>query len=133
MTNSTYIPLNWATIDSTKVNLNVGSISGMTNPQGSASLSYVLTDDSLVYGLEFICTGAAAGDSISVQVLSGGVVIAAPVNNWYVLTDNEKVSEYLAAVPKKLLAGMTLNVVYNSIGTAPAQIFINYRLLTVLV
>ncbi len=131
--NTTYDPQNISDFEKSKLNKAAIGFTMMTSPGTQSYLDYTLTDDVLITGSTLLVQGATIGDNVSFQVLAGPTVINQFVTTWFIDISAIKQSTPTANYPAKLPAGLTLRVVYNSIGTDPVWIAINYDLNKVLV
>jgi len=142
MINSTYVPGKWSEIDSGKVAPFVFGITQTVPASQTTNINYILTDDVIIRGIEFLAKGSNFGDTISLKIIdtngvtgvSPGTIIAVIVSNYILSSDLQKFLSYESVVPKKILATMTIQISYTSTGIlTPINTAINFLLLKTLV
>jgi len=146
MLNSTFNPGNSSAYDKSKVAVDWLSATGTVTAGSSANIDLLLSDDMLYAGLQLLASGAAFGDTVTLQivcvtgVLANGQTICAPntVLNQFgtsigVCADKEEKFNIISDFPAKLQAGLTIRSIYTSIGTSPVNVITNHKLLKVLI
>lgn len=131
--NTTYNPQNVSEFEKSKLIKNAQGVSGTATAGTTTNFDLTLSDDCLMVGGFLLASGASAGDTVTFQVLMGSTVLAEFVSNWYMNPDSTKQDTPNANFPAKVNAGLTLRVIYNSIGSTDVWIAINYDLQKVLV
>lgn len=93
----------------------------------STNIDLTLADDTLVSGGGLIVIGAAQGDTIDFQVVHPTYgVLATYIDDWYI---NPEVAQQVipeVTYPAKLVTGLKLRAVYNSVGGTDVWVAINY-------
>lgn len=102
------------------------------------NLDLAFTDDHLISGAWFIVSNGNQGDTCDFQIIdttgaftgTAGTVLNQFITNWLV---PPTVDEQLDIIyPAKILAGMSLRLVYTSTGTSNPFVALNYKLHKVL-
>lgn len=126
-------PPNQNYFDKSKLNKSAQGIAGTATAGVATNFDYTLSNDVLMAGGTVVLVrGGSQGDSMDFQVLSGNVVIATFVDSWFVNPDSTLQQIPPSNYPAKLFAGLTLRVVYNSIGSNDSWVAVNYNLEKVL-
>lgn len=133
---TTYNPSNANDFEKTKLVLAAQGVSAVAPNGQTTNMDLTLTDDCLLTGVVFFTNGNAYGDYVSLQVVDAtgvtgappGTVLLTTASSWYIYP-----GQYLqidTQYPAKVLAGLTLRIVYTNvgIGLGSTQIFINYKL-----
>jgi hypothetical protein len=138
-TGTTFNPVRTSDFDKTKLNFNAQGVSANIIASSVQNIDLTLADDCLMTGAWVVINGATQGDTLIFQVVDttgftgypAGTVLNQFITNWYpnVNTDVQLDMVY----PAKVIAGLTLRVVYTSIGTTNPFIAINYKLHKVLI
>jgi hypothetical protein len=128
MQNSTFDPVNIYDYQKTKLNKNAQGVQGVVTAGQVGNLDLTLADDHLVTGGALIVSNAALGDKCHFQVLYNGVVANQYVTDWFMdpSISTQKTPEVL--YPAKIVAGLTLRVVYHSTGQNDVTVSMNYDL-----
>lgn len=139
--NTTYKPVRVDDFESSKLNYDAYGMSTTVSLGQSGHLDLTLSDDCLLTGAWFITNGGTFGDVVNFQVVdtSGaftgtpGTVLNQFVTNWYVPPSVD--AQFEIAYPAKVYAGLTLRLVYTSVGFGIVGVFVavNYSLHKVLV
>jgi hypothetical protein len=131
--NTTYNPPNIYSFTKTALLFSARGISTTVTAGSSANLDITMTDDCLLTGVELITEAAAFGDTLTLQVLdpTKTVVLETAASNWYISSTSDQ--QFEMVYPAKILAGLTLRVIYTSVGTSNVFLAINYKLHTVLI
>jgi len=132
--NTTYNPPNINSFVKSALTFNAQGVNKTVDAGSTSNLDYVLTDDCLLTGLEFIASTAAYSDTVNLQVIdhsgaitgTAGTVILQPATNWNVAPKSN--TQFDLTYPAKLVAGMALRAVYTSTGPDPVFIAVNYKL-----
>lgn len=132
--NTAYNPQNVNEFEKVKLFKDARGIQGTAAAGQSTNFDLTLTDDVLMAGgAIFLAKGAAQGDKVDFQVLAGGQVVAPFITNWFLNPDATKQEVPQSMYPAKIFAGMTLRVIYHSVGQNSVWVAINYNLEKVLV
>jgi hypothetical protein len=137
---TTYYPQHPQDLETSKLASSSVGLTGTCTAGGSQNLDLLLTNDVLVIGGQKLISGAAWGDTIAFQVVDttgftgvpAGTVLSTIASSWYVPA-GDSVSEFIPPVYKKLIAGLTIRMVYNSVGGSNVNFSINYDLLNTLI
>lgn len=136
--NTTYRPAKIHDFEASKLNFNAQGVSLLLDPNEQSYLDYTLTDDCLITGAWLIAKNVCLGDTVCLQVLDSAGQFAPPgtilnqfVTNWYL--PELTAEQFEIAYPAKILTGMTIRLIYNSIGSVPVFLAINYKLHKVLI
>jgi hypothetical protein len=145
MINSNYNPSSIDSFEKTKVTANNQGAKGLALAGQSTNIDLALTDDHLLTGVNLIAKGSAFGDTVSLQIVDAlGTLpngLSFPVGtilNQFATVLNvpddiqEKFNED-SGYPAKLYAGLTIRLIYTSVGTSDVQVAINYKLHKVLI
>ena len=136
---TTYTPTRASDFESSKLSFNAQGVFVLATAGDITNLDYTPTDDCLVTGCWLIVNDAAYGDTASFQVVdtSGaftgtpGTVLNQFITNWYMAP---KVDTQIDMIyPAKIFGGMTLRLVYKSVGTVSPFVATNYKLHKVLI
>jgi hypothetical protein len=138
--NTTYNPTNIRDFEKTKLNFDAQGVKGTLTPNTTTTLDYLLTDDCLMTGLEVIVHNGNFGDTANLQAVDttgitgypAGTVLQQFATNWNIASDAD--IQIDMAYPAKIIAGLTLRVVYTSTSLlTPPFVAINYKLHKILV
>jgi|ERR1035437_7156285 hypothetical protein len=125
--NTTYNPTNIGDFQKAKLLFDSHGIL-RTIPAGtSANLDYILTDDCLITGLELIINNGNYGDTTCLQIIDDTeMVLNQFITNWNVppIANSQFDIEY----PAKIIAGLTIRMIYTSTGSSDVFLAINYKL-----
>lgn len=117
-TNTIYNPKNINEFEKEKLNKSAVGQTFTVTKGTTQNLDIAITDDSLVMDSCILVDGAAKGDNWTMQVVHpiAGVVFQG-VTTW--LVDWTKLQQPIpkANFPAKVFAGLTLRIVYQSVGT----------------
>jgi hypothetical protein len=136
---STYNPVTINDFDKTKLNSD-GQGAAATIPAGTTvNIDYTLVDDCELTGAWFISNGGTFGDYCHFQIIDGsgaftgtpGTLLNQFITNWYVPSETSE--QFDIMYPAKILAGLTVRVIYHSTGTTDVFAAINYKLHKVLI
>jgi len=141
MIGSTFCPQMWHDVESSKVGPNVFGITGTATNSTTTTIDTLISDDSLIRGIEFSCKDQAFNDTVTMQVVDidnvyghgAGYVLATPVTNYTICADRQKQGGYEAVIPKKIPGLTYLRIIYTSTGASDVTIGLNVLALTVLV
>jgi len=125
--NTTFDPQNTASFEKSKLFKDAKGVIGTATKETTTNLDLVLTDDVLMTGGVFLAQGAEWGDKVDFQVIhpTAGVV-AQFITDWYLNPDSTLQPIPKSSYPAKLAAGLTLRVVYHSVGATDVKVAINY-------
>lgn len=129
MQNSTYNADTWNQVQASATRANALGIRKSCPANTQTNIDYLLTDDVFLRAIEMLAQGVTFGDTIDLQVLDAELnILLTPVSGWALAASAmQTVVKYESIVPQKLLAGMTLRVIYNSTGLLlPANVAVNY-------
>jgi len=133
-TNTTFDPSNTSLFEKAKLNKDAHGICATVTAGAVTNLDFTLTDDMLVTGGVFLCSGGAQGDFVNFQVVHPiAGVLNQFITNWYIDPSTIRQETTKSNYPAKLPAGLILRVSYTSTGTSNVWIAINYDLEKVLV
>lgn len=131
--NTTYNPEHINNFEKTKLNKNGQGASGTAVAGSTTNIDYTLTDDVLITGAFLLAKGAAQGDKVDFQVLSGAAVVSQFITNWYLNPDSTLQSTPVSRYPAKLSTGLKIRIVYTSVGGSNVWVAVNYDMEKVLV
>jgi len=132
--NTTYNPQNIRDFEKSKISKDARGVLGTAAAGGTTNIDLVMGNDVLITGGVFLAQGAAWGDTVDFQVVHPQAgVVAQFITAWCL--DPTSVMQQLptASYPAKLATGLTLRVVYHSIGGTAVDVGVNYNLERVLV
>jgi hypothetical protein len=133
--NTDFNPLNVSEFEKNKMNKDARGVIGTATAGTSTNLDFILTDDILMAGGHaFLAKGAAWGDKVDFQAVHpiAGVVNQF-ITGWYLNPDSTQQPLPPSNYPAKIPAGLTLRVVYHSVGATDVEIAVNYNFEKVLV
>ena len=140
--NTTFSPVSIMEFESTKLQLDAQGSCLQCNINTSTNLDLKMLHDYLVTGIYFKSTGSSFGDSVTMSIvdvdniigLGAGVVLRTFGTNWC-MTPGENNILLQAQYPAKVLAGLYIRVVYNSVATTGDGPFVvsNYILHKILI
>lgn len=145
MINSTYNPLNQNEFDKTKIQVADKSVQGVCPAGETASFDVTLADDHLLMGLQILAKNSNFGDTLTLQVIDiagtlpngasfpPNTVLAQFGTTIGVCDDKQEKLNERSVYPAKLLAGLSIRLVYTSTGTTDVNVIANYILHKVLV
>jgi predicted ThiF/HesA family dinucleotide-utilizing enzyme len=123
MLKSTFLPQTWHDVTASTVRPNIMGIQGSIAPGTSQNIDTLVVDDSLFRGIKLIATNTVFGDTVSVKVVDvngvyspAGTILAAPVLNFNINSDQQLQADYESIAPFKIPGGVYLRVTYNSTG-----------------
>lgn len=137
MQNSTLQITSNSDFTNANVALNNQYTKGTVAAGSTQNIDYTLVDDCFITGGELITYGANFGDTVLFQVVDVNNILGKGENfvcNQYdnkILkndTYNQQQSITKSLYPAKIIAGLTLRLVYSSTGLVPVQVGINYDL-----
>jgi hypothetical protein len=140
MTGSTFNPVRISDFDKTKLTFDAQGAMMTVSAGQTTNVDLTLTDDCLITGAWLVSdSNTAFGDYACLQVVDttgitgypAGTVLSQFVTNWYVIPNMDE--QFDVPYPAKIIAGLTLRLVYISTGTNNAFIAVNYKLHKVLV
>ena len=131
---TTYHPYRSNELDANKVISAAQGVSTNFIANTSSNLDLTMTDDCLLTGLVFFTVNANNGDFANLQVVDttgitgypAGTVLAQFATNWYVNPSQQLAMDI--QYPAKIIAGLTLRMVYTNTGSSPVFSAINYKL-----
>jgi hypothetical protein len=137
--NTTYNPICIGDFQKSKLVYDGQGVFTTVTAGSTVNLDYTLTDDCLITGMELIVNNGNYGDTVLLQVLDptgftgypAGTVLDQYASNWNVAPTTN--SQFDIVYPAKVIAGLTLRVVYASTGTGNVFVAANYKLHKVLV
>lgn len=145
MLNTTFNP---DTIDGFTKNLMAvdwQSVQATVTAGSTQSIDFFVPEDMLLVGLQMLAKGSLFGDTATLQIvcvtgtLLNGVTICPPNSvlnqfgtNIGMCDDMQTKIDMVAQFPAKLQGGLTIRCIYNSTGSSPVQVIMNYKLLSVL-
>lgn len=126
------------TSDALNTNLKGINFTALSNQV--TTYDFLITEDSLIDGVQFHCLGANLKDKVTFQVVDKNNVLGLGLNkvlgqyitDWYVNPQITEQLNYASDYPAKILSGIYLRVFYTSTGTAPVEVLCNFRLHKVL-
>ena len=129
MQNTTFDPKNSNDFEKSKLNKDAKGVQGTALAGTSTTLDLALTDDILMAGGSvFLAKGAAQGDTVDFQIVHPTYgVVNQFITSWYLNPDTTKQEIPASNYPAKLKAGLTLRVVYHSVGSTDVWFAINYN------
>ena len=141
MLQSTFNPQRDTEYDKTKLALDAMGAMGVCAPGVSTNIDLPLPDDVLIDGISYNVIGGVFGDYINLQVIDlNGTYTGAPgtvlnqfATKWYVAQNQSSATQIKSKYPAKILGGMALRLIYNSVGDTPANVAVNYELHKVLI
>lgn len=128
-TQTNFNPANINEFEKTKLNKAAKGVIGVAIAGATSSLDLTLTDDILMSGGNiFLAKGAAWGDKVDFQIVHPVYgVINQFITNWYLNPDSTLQAVPTSSYPAKLPAGITLRVLYSSVGVTDVAIAVNYN------
>ena len=137
--NTLFNPVSTQDFDKTKLNFKAQGVMANVSPGQTANLDIALTNDVLLTGAWVVTNNGNWGDTATFQVIDGtgqftgvaGTVLNQFILNWYL--PSQTADQFDIEYPAKILAGMTLRLVYTSTGTNSPFVAVNYKLHEVLV
>jgi hypothetical protein len=134
MQGSTYNPIHMDDFDKSKLAFDGQGVSTTVTAGTTSNLDYVLTDDCLITGVELIVNNGNYGDTLSLQVVDttgftgylAGTVLDQFGTNWNVSPISD--TQFDIVYPAKIIANLTLRVIYASTGSSNVFIGVNYKL-----
>ena len=138
--NTGYNPVSSQDFEKSKLQFNGQGVKATVTAGQVVNIDYTLTDDCLITGAWFVTdSNAAFGDSASFQVVDttgitgypAGTVLNQFVTNWYMYPNSSE--QFEVPYPAKLMAGLTVRLVYTSTGTNNVFVAINFALHKVMV
>lgn len=92
-------------------------------------IDYLIVEERYINGVRIIAKGAAWGDYLKFQVIHP---IYGMVNEfgtkWYIDADNSKQDDVIVPYPAKLPAGVTVRILYTSVGETDVLVYANLYL-----
>ena len=132
-TGTNYNPQNVNEFEKSKLLKDAIGIQGIAIAGVATNLDLMLTDDVLINGGFLLAKNVAQGDTVSFQILIGERVLNQFITTWYLNPDSTQHQTPNSYYPAKLTAGLTLRIIYNSVGTQNVWFAINYNREKVLV
>lgn len=140
MLNSTYSPQRWNDVEASKIRPNIQGAQDTVAFGTTQDKDILVSDDSLIRGIEFFASGAVFGDTLTIKVVdvdgvyvSAGTVLSTPVSDYVISADTVRQSSYDSVSPLKLLGGLYIRVSYTSTGGSNVDIGVNLLLQTILI
>lgn len=133
--NTSFNPSNLNEFEKSKLNKDAKGVSATVIAGTTQSIDLLLTDDILMAGgTVLLAKGAAIGDSVHFQVIHPTYgVVNQFITDWYLNPDSTEQAVPPANYPAKLLAGLTLRLVYHSVGETDVWVAVNYNCEKVLI
>lgn len=146
MINSTYAPKRFEDLNADGCMLNEQGVQDTVTAGQTTFIDLTLTDDHLLTGLQISANGTSFGDTINLQVVDKGSMlqnlygsaITTMYPNYPVLrqfgtnialcSDQQFKIEKEKMYPAKVIGGLTLRVIYHSIGSTNVNVAVNYEL-----
>lgn len=135
-TGTTYAPVSTSEFKSTKVQYAARGVSATCTLNAVTNIDLAFTEDHLLTGFWILGKDITLGDKISLQVIDSsnvfgygaGTVLKEFATNIYI-TDNLD-AQFEVLYPAKVIAGLSIRVVYTSTGTTGNSPFFaaNYKL-----
>lgn len=142
MIRSIYAPQTWDEVVVSNIRPNVIGVQASIPSGTTQNVDTKIVDDSLFRGIKLIANNTTFGDTISVRVVDvdgvyapPGTVLASPVLNFNISSDQQLQADYESIAPFKILGGLYLRVTYNSTGglLSSVQLGVDIFLATILV
>ena len=120
MQNSISNPRNFEEFDKSNMIKFAIGFSATATKSASTNIDYALTDDLMMAGGHSVLVKDAAwGDTLTLQILSPlGAVLFEVWKNWPINPQEYKQVLPIAHYSPKLVAGLTIRSIYNSVGAA---------------
>lgn len=138
--NTTYNPGNINDFIKNTLHYSAIGISGSAAAGINTNIDFKLNDDMLLTGAQVLTETSTFGDSLSFQIVDvdgivspAGTVLNQFVDNWQLMSDRQEQINLQVNYPAKIIAGLYLRLIYNSIGTNSINVAINYCLHKVLI
>ncbi len=137
-TGTAFDPIHVNEFEKTKLNKSSQGVIMTATLGGTANLDLTVSDDYILAGgATVLVQNGFWGDSVDFQVLSGSTLLKQFVTSWFIDPSNVSQQVPQSYYPAKIFAGLTMRVVYHSVGSglgiiAPS-IAVNYNLEKVLV
>lgn len=138
-TNTTYNPPNVNSFVKSALNFNAQGILATVIAGSVQNIDYQVSGDQLITGAYVLVQNGSFGDHVSFQVVDTQGLYAPPgtmlnqfVSNWYIQSDSELQADFEINYPAKILSGLTLRLIYTSVGSNNPSVAINYLLHEVL-
>lgn len=136
---STYNPDSVEQFSKKALNFNGQGIMGSALPGASTNFDYLLLDDHLITGVEYIIQSAVFGDFLTLQIVASdtrfgvpaGTVLNQFATNWYVSSNSA--DELRVPYPAKLSAGMIIRFIYTSVGSVAVNVAVNLEIHKILI
>lgn len=127
--NTGFNPKNIDDFDKANLNKDAKGVAGTITAGTNTNLDLILTDDILIAGgTVLLVKGAALGDKIDFQVVHPTYgVINQFVTDWFMNPDSTKQEIPTSNYPAKLPAGLTLRLVYHSVGVTDVWVAVNFN------
>jgi hypothetical protein len=104
-------------------------VAGTMNYGTTTNLDYTLSEERYIDGVEILQNNAAVGDSVKFQVVHPTYgVLDEFGDSWYINASAGFQSPVILSYPAKIPAGLTIRVVYNSVGNTNVWLGANLRL-----
>jgi len=134
MQNSTYNPNAESEYSKKYLQVNNIGVTGTITAGTSNNIDYTLTDDHLLIGAQILCNNSAFGDYCDVQIIHPQAgVVSQFFTNWYLGSDKQEKYNVETKFPAKLPAGLTIRLVYHSVGNVNVDVLLNLKLLKILI
>lgn len=121
MTGSGYAPQRWEDVEASKVTPVIVGATDTVTAGTTKNIDVLIADDSLLRRIEFLASGSAMGDTISISVIDkdaiyapANTILAAPVTNFNIPSDQQLKTGYDAIAPQKILGGVYMRFAYTS-------------------
>lgn len=141
MTGSTYTINRWEDLLAENVAPWVFGIQATANLNSQTIIDTKITDDAFVRGIDFMANGQIFNDKATLQIIDkdavyypANTVLLQPAKDFNIPMTADALSCFDAVVPKKILGGLYVRVIYTSVGLiANVGLQLNLRLLKCLV
>jgi len=151
MINSVSAPKRFEDLNSDSYMLNAQGVTGTAIAGTSTNIDLSLTDDHIFTGLELMASSTTFGDTVTFQVVDktsmligiygAGITSIYPAypvlrqfgTNLNLPSDEQMKISKEGSYPAKVLAGLCIRCIYNSVGTTNVSVGINYEIHRVLV
>lgn len=139
-TGTKFAPSRVDEFEAAKLQFNAQGVKSNPSLNTTTNIDLYFSDDHLITGFWVVCSGANAGDKISLQAVDtdnimgfgAGTVLKTFASNIYLAANFD--AQFDVAYPAKIYAGLSLRIIYTStllIGVTPF-FAINYKLHKVL-
>ncbi len=93
-------------------------VSGTASKTTTTNIDHVLAQDRFINGVQLILKDHVYGDSVKFQVVHPTAGILDEFGtDWFVAEDKQEQGQIMVPYPASIPAGLTIRLVYNSVGT----------------